>query len=63
MLLMFFCAIIRTKLRSLLNYLNPRNSLEMNQYLLAKCYSTLLIQHRETPYNENFYQNCILSNI
>ena len=56
-----FSAITRAKLWSLLNYLNYINSLEKNQYLLSRCFSTLLINNYQCklPYIQTIYQNSV----
>ena len=56
-----FSAITRAKLWSLLNYLNYINSLEKNQYLLTRCFSTLLINNYQCklPYIQTIYQNSV----
>ena len=56
-----FSTITRAKLWSLLNFLNYINSLEKNQYLLSRCFSTLLIKNYQCrlPYIQTIFQNSV----
>ena len=56
-----FSTITRAKLWSLLNFLNYINSSEKNQYLLSRCFSTLLINNYQCrlPYIQTIFQNSV----